>query len=172
MSAHRYVRGGNLRATVGRAVAVALVLCACRAGAQKNSTVRFTVNVEDQTGAHIPGASLTATNTATGASLRATADASGQAIVHLDPGTYDVTAQAKGFDAWKQKAMRLNSDQEWDFTLRVGSYGGPIVIGPIVISGTWIPELEHRTVSAEIESEPIEQLAPPAKPLRHKRHLY
>jgi Carboxypeptidase regulatory-like domain len=167
MTAHRHVRVGRFLAATGRAVALALALCACRTEAQNNATVRLTVDVQDQTGAHISGASLTATDTTTGASLRATADATGQAIVHLNPGTYDVTARANGFDAWEQKAMRLDADQEWDFTLRVSSYEGPIII-----EETWGPEPEHQAVSAEIQAEPLEQITLPAKRLHHKRHLF
>jgi hypothetical protein len=148
------------------------MLCACQVEAQQNATVRLTVDLQDQTGARIPGASLTAIDTATGASLRATADATGQAIVHLAPGIYDVTARANGFDPLKQRTMRLDADQEWDFTLRVSSYGDPIIFNGPLVTGPLALDPEHQTVSADIQAEPVQQLALPARPLHHKRHLF
>jgi hypothetical protein len=130
--------------------------------------VKLTVYVVDQTNARISGASLIATDMATGASLRATSSATGQAIVNLSPGTYNVTARAKGFDSLEQQAMQLDADREWTFTLRIGSSGGPTFV-----NSTYGPEPEYQAISADINAEPLEQLAPPpAKPIHRKRHLF
>jgi hypothetical protein len=150
-----------------RIAAIALALCAYRASAPQNATFSLTVDVEDQTGARIPGASFTATDRATGAQFESKAGATGQAVVHLVPGAYDLKAQARGFEVWEEKNVKLNAEQEWVFTLRVGSMGCPIVI-----SGDSLIPLEHLQVMEEIPIEPLRQFVPPAKPLRHKRHWF
>jgi Carboxypeptidase regulatory-like domain len=68
--------------------------------AQELATLKITVN--DQTGAVIPGASLSLKNTATAATRNDVAESHGLSVISgLQPGDYELTASAKGFAARK-----------------------------------------------------------------------
>src|SRR6185312_5779528 len=76
--------------------------------AQKTSGT-ITGTVTDPTGAAIPGAAVTSTNTGTGATRHATADAQGNfAFPDLDPGTYAIGVKNAGFKEYKQNNVVLN----------------------------------------------------------------
>ena len=61
-------------------------------------SARLVGTIYDQTHAAIPGASVTVTNAATNIARRVATDAAGDYVVTpLDPGTYTVSATAKGF---------------------------------------------------------------------------
>src|SRR3989440_6009498 len=64
--------------------------------AQELATLKVTVN--DQTGAVIPGATVTLKNTATGAKRTDVTESHGLSVIPgLPPGSYELTAEAKGF---------------------------------------------------------------------------
>src|SRR5437762_1104071 len=66
--------------------------------AQELATLKVTVN--DQTGAVIPGATVTLKNTATGAKRTDVTESHGLSVIPgLPPGSYELTAEAKGFTA-------------------------------------------------------------------------
>src|SRR6266436_1192384 len=66
--------------------------------AQELATLKVTVN--DQTGAVIPGATITLKNTATGAKRTDVTESHGLSVIPgLPPGSYELTAEAKGFTA-------------------------------------------------------------------------
>ena len=65
-------------------------------------------NVTDQTGAVVPSATLTVTNTSTGLSRQATSDAAGYySIPNLPEGTYDLSISARGFNLmyWHRRGL-------------------------------------------------------------------
>ena len=63
----------------------------------------------DQTGAVIPRATVTVKNEASGDTRQTTSNGSGYFTVSaLQPGTYDVTVAASGFQGWEQKGVVLN----------------------------------------------------------------
>ncbi|HET7205050.1 MAG TPA: TonB-dependent receptor [Terriglobales bacterium] len=80
-------------------VAVAASMMSFLAGslsAQDLATLKVTVT--DQTGAVIPGANITVTNTQTGAKRTDVTESHGLSVIPgLPPGTYEVNADAKGF---------------------------------------------------------------------------
>ena len=62
--------------------------------------------VTDQSGAAIPGAVLTLTNSATGFKATFTSDNSGEySFRNLTPGTYDLVATKNGFRSYSQKGI-------------------------------------------------------------------
>lgn len=85
-------------------VSVAVVLL-CLAGLAQVTTGKLEGTVQDQTGAFVPNAHVTAVNNKTGASLETTASTEGQYVFPtLQPGEYTVTAEAPGF----RKAVHTN----------------------------------------------------------------
>jgi Carboxypeptidase regulatory-like domain len=81
-------------------------------------------NVSDPSGAAIPGASITATNEATGKSYTGTTASDGTYIVPLLPiaGSYTVTINVKGFETFVQKGiiLRVNQNVRVDAKLQLG----------------------------------------------------
>src|SRR3954462_4434922 len=69
--------------------------------------------VTDSTGAPVPGASLTATNTATGIVQTAVSDARGRYIgPSLTIGAYEVKAELQGFQTVVRKGVELTVGSE------------------------------------------------------------
>ena len=82
-------------------------LCCClpfMANAQSASSAQISGTVVDPQGAVVPGAKVTATNQATGTGRSVTTTSTGNYVIpNLQPGTYDVAVDAKGFAAAKDK---------------------------------------------------------------------
>jgi hypothetical protein len=99
-----------------------VVLCFSLAGnislAQELATLKVTI--DDQTGAVIPGASLTLKNTATGATRNDVAESHGLSVISgLPPGNYELTATAKGFAA-RQVSISLSVGQTASLVVTLG----------------------------------------------------
>lgn len=89
-----------------------MLLCAGLADAQLAGKGAISGTVTDNTGAVIPGATVTATNNATGISTTTTTTGSGLYVFdNLDPGVYTVTVTAKGFETLTQKGIHVNGTQ-------------------------------------------------------------
>jgi iron complex outermembrane receptor protein len=75
--------------------------------------------VRDATGAAVPGATLTITNQATGATKTVVSSPDGSYSVSLAPGVYSVTVSLKGFGTQSQKDLKLDAGaaQTASFTL-------------------------------------------------------
>jgi hypothetical protein len=84
------------------------------ANAQSASTAQISGTVVDPQGAVVPGATVTATNTATGVPRSVNTTSTGNYVIpNLTPGTYDVKVQAKGFGDAVSKSLKLNvGDQQ------------------------------------------------------------
>lgn len=79
-------------------LSLALMLCICVTAARAQFTSGVQGTVEDQSGAAIPGAVVTLTNTGTNIKADTKSDASGvYRFVSLAPGSYVVSASKKGF---------------------------------------------------------------------------
>lgn len=80
--------------------------------------------VKDQTGAVIPGASLTATNADTNVSQSETSDEQGRYVFpNLTPGEYSVRVEVQGFKTVVHRGivLRVNQATDVDFSMEVGS---------------------------------------------------
>ena len=98
------------------------MFCPAVAGAQTN-TVTLTGVATDDTGSVLPGATVTATNTATGLVRTAVTDSAGRyTVLGLPPAVYDVRAELQGFAPVVQRAQQLQVGQTVvvDFTLKLG----------------------------------------------------
>ncbi|MGD0098619.1 MAG: carboxypeptidase regulatory-like domain-containing protein [Terracidiphilus sp.] len=106
---------GRIRETAVRLImglAVCFVLADIPARAQTGGQGAIEGTVSDTSGAVVPGAIVTATNTATGVSTtRVTSGAGYYTISPLVPGTYAVAVEAKGFENFKQENMVIDAMQ-------------------------------------------------------------
>src|SRR5580658_9843826 len=94
-----------------RCLFLVLLLIAPFASAQ-NSHGSITGQVTDPTGAIIPKAHVTVTNTDTGATTNVTAGGSGfYTAPELPPGPYQVGVQAPGFKDFVQTGIRLETQE-------------------------------------------------------------
>src|SRR5438094_9397654 len=88
--------------------------------AQELATLKVTVN--DQTGAVIPGATIALKNTATGAKRTDVTESHGLSVIPgLPPGSYELTAETKGFTA-REPPLPLSAGQT---SHRGGTWGIP-----------------------------------------------
>jgi hypothetical protein len=99
-----------------------LILISAAVFAQTGTAV-FLGTATDQQGALLPGVQITATNTETGASVRAVTDAGGfYRIAGLFPGEYDLRAERASFavEVRSRIVLAVSQDAVINFTLRVG----------------------------------------------------
>src|SRR5579885_2953389 len=79
--------------------------------------------ITDATGAAVPDADITVTNTGTGITVKMTADSSGAySVPNLQPGVYEVTASKTGFQTYRTTGARVLASQavRVDINLEVG----------------------------------------------------
>ncbi len=113
--------------------------------------------VTDSTGAIIPGASVTAKDTATGSQLVTKSSGSGlYSFIALTPGRYEISVSAQGFDTLLQKNVIVTLDQTttMNISLKVGSIAQ-------VVTVTEAPELmdtSNSTVGQLINAETIDRV--------------
>ena len=96
--------------------------------AQETATV--TGEVVDDSGLVIPGATVTATNAATGAEVTGSTDSSGRYQLTLEPGTYTVSAENPGFEIGFGDPVELAAGQslERSFQLELAVVTESIVV--------------------------------------------
>ena len=97
----------------------------------QTSTARLLGTITDQSGATIPGAVVSARNTATGFERRANADSTGEYSIPLLPiGDYTITAEAPGFKTSTTSGLTLQVNQEarLDLKLSVGAASESVVV--------------------------------------------
>jgi len=102
---------------------VAITALACTPGLAQTISGELVGTVYDASGATIPGATITATNAATGVSTSAESTVTGQyRIPNLPVGTYNLTVTAKGFAEAKlaNVSVDLNKTATANITLQVG----------------------------------------------------
>jgi iron complex outermembrane recepter protein len=102
-------------------IAVVLVAVGYGAPAHPQTTEgRLSGVVRDASGTGVPGATVTITNQATGATHTATSAADGSYAIGLAPGVYSVAASLRGFGTQSQKDLKLAAGAPLtaDFTLQ------------------------------------------------------
>jgi Carboxypeptidase regulatory-like domain len=113
--------------------------------------------VSDATGAIVPGATVTALNTATGTKQTTVSTGAGlYSFVSLAPGAYDVSASAPGFDTVVQKHVMVTLDQVTtvNIALKVGSVNEVVT----VTGTTELVDTSNSTVGQLINSETIDRV--------------
>src|SRR6266446_2387655 len=134
-------RGATMKRTSSWVVGIVVVLLLSgNVLAQELATLKVTVN--DQTGAVIPGATITLKNTATGAKRSDVTESHGLSVIPgLPPGSYELTADAKGFTSRKVAV-----------TLAVGQIASVVVTMGLSIK----EEVQVRDVIQGIDTEKSE----------------
>jgi hypothetical protein len=94
-------------------ILLTLLAVSGRLYAQAGATGTILGTVSDSTGAIVPNANVTVTNTATGAKVRMTTSSSGDyQASSLNPGSYSVSAEMAGFQRSLTSAFTLAVDQK------------------------------------------------------------
>jgi len=116
--------------------------------------------VADQSGASIPGAEVTATNTVTGQVLNSSSDEAGRySFVNVQAGPYDLNFTADGFRALNQTGIRVavNAVTRTDVQLELGA-----VSEVVTVEGTAVQlQTDKASTSSEITSEAVKDLPLP-----------
>ncbi len=136
-------------------LAVVLGFCPARSYAQAFGTI--TGIITDPTGAVVPGAKVTATETGTTFSRTATTGRSGQYVIpNLRPTQYDLTVEAKGFKRAIRKGITLLANQPAteDFHLQLGS----TVQSVTVSGGAPLVNTTTQTINAVVERKRMIEL--------------
>src|SRR6266571_3633136 len=131
-------RGATMKRTSSWVVGIVVVLLLSgNVLAQELATLKVTVN--DQSGAVIPGATVTLKNTATGAKRTDVTESHGLSVIPgLPPGSYELTAEAKGFTA-----------RELPLSLSVGQTASLVV----TLGGTVLQQVQVQDVVQGIDTE-------------------
>jgi len=127
------VRFCSLLSRAGVAVLVSLlaVFFACIPAFSQGDTGRILGNVTDQSGGNVGGAAVTITDVARGVSQSLITDSDGAYVaVNLQPGTYTVRAEFKGFKSFERKniLLEVGKDVRIDPVLQPGSASDTITI--------------------------------------------
>jgi hypothetical protein len=130
---------------------------ACFAQAQA-STADLIGTVVDPNGAVVAGATVTARNPATGISRTVTANDSGEyQIIGLQPGNYEVTAQAATFRTVVVSPVRLTVGQRAELRIQL-EVGEATAVVNVTGDAVQLIETTQPTISNTIDQQRIENL--------------
>jgi hypothetical protein len=126
----------------------------------QTSTGQIVGTVTDATGAIIPGAAITITNTGTQAVRTTTSDNSGFFVVtNLPIGDYSVAVKKAGYGSAKRTGLSVVADAHLtaDFQLQVGSVTEQVTVTAIAgeTLNTTSGELSHVIDTQEVEALPL-----------------
>lgn len=110
--------------SVGRLLTVVILLAAWVVTGRAQTQGGITGTVADASGAPIPGANVTATNTATRGTRETTTNADGlYTFPSLPPGTYELKIELQGFKTAEVSAFKVDIQQtvRRDVALEVGA---------------------------------------------------
>ncbi len=123
----------------------------------QTSTSQITGTVRDSSGAVVPGATVTATNEATGVAFKQTTTSAGLYAFAAAPiGTYTIAVEMKGFRTVKNAGQELtvNTPLTVDVTLEVGAAAETVV----VTSEAALVQTESATLGNVISGTAIREL--------------
>ena len=143
---------------LGLLTALTLFLMPGSAVAQSGGNVAITGTVMDPSGAVVPGAKVSVTESSTGVTRTTTANASGQFNVSsLPPGNYKVKIEAKGFSSSVQ-SFTLLADQVRDLNvhLQVGAANQQVTVQAATVAvDTVNPVLSHVMEQSRVINLPL-----------------
>lgn len=135
-----------------------LMLGAASAVAQLAGKGQITGVVTDKTGAVIPAAAVTATNTATGIKTAGKTNGAGAYnFPALEPGLYSLEISAQGFESLKQENIHVNAMESVGYNPSLGVAGA----APVEVTVTGEPpqlETSNATLGSTMEQETYSEL--------------
>src|SRR5690348_6905141 len=137
-----------------RTVLLSIVLAACVRGQVAGTISGF---VKDQTGAIVPGAAVTAVLTGQQLTRTALSDSTGFFnMLSMQPGVYEVSTAAPGFDKQAQTGVRLSSGDSLrlDVTLKVGAVQSEIA----VTAAATLVNTTNSTLSGLVDDRRVQDL--------------
>ncbi|HEX8735747.1 MAG TPA: TonB-dependent receptor, partial [Pyrinomonadaceae bacterium] len=138
--------------------AVTLVFAGAALAQAQASSADLNGTVTDPSGAFVPGATVTARDTATGVTRSVTSDESGEyKFIGLPPSEYEITAEAKTFKKTVISPVRLTVGQNAELTIRL-EVGAPDTTVTITGEDVELVETTRTTVSTTIDQQRIENL--------------
>ena len=149
---HMLVRGSRLLFVLACLMGLAF------ASAAQTNNATVTGVVTDQTGATVPGAKVTATNTQTGIQKSGTSDDSGRyTVLDLTPGTYDIQVAQPGFATMVRRAQELlvGTTVSLDFSLQVSAVGQQV---EVTTSEAALMQTTQSTVARILETNELDNL--------------
>ena len=125
-------------------------------GQASSSTAELRGQVTDNTGAVIPGATITVTDAAKGAGRTATTDSQGNYVfIGLLPSTYSVKVEAKGFGSNTTKVeLTVGQQASVPFKLTPGDLAAQVT----VIAGAEVVETERTEQASTVDAKQINSL--------------
>lgn len=122
----------------------------------QTETGQITGTVQDQTGAVIPGATVTVISSGTGATRNTTASSSGDfAVSNLLPGSYQVTVAASGFSSFRQSVVvTVGSRVGLPVKLDVGTAGTTVEVSETAAQ----VNTETQTLSTNVSQTQLREL--------------
>jgi hypothetical protein len=117
--------------------------------------------VTDQSGAPVPGATVTATNTGTGLKVDTTTDKDGNyTFRNLVPGTYELAASLQGFKELRQTDVRITAGNpvRFDLKLEVGAVAEAVTVtAESTLLQTEKADLHKELSAKEVTNLPLNQ---------------
>jgi hypothetical protein len=139
-------------------ILVSLFLTLGGIGAYAQANSQLTGIVTDQTGAMVPGATVTLTDPATGLVKETISESSGlYAIGGLNPATYNLKVVAKGFQIFEQTGVVVNvsSTLRVDVKLTIGAETQTVTVSASALA----VQTDSNVISSLISSEQITSIA-------------
>jgi hypothetical protein len=158
MQQKQFEKEGHMRLARFRflIVPIFLVFACVAAMAQQNSEISGTVT--DQTGAAVPGASLTLTQNETGFVYNATSNATGgYDFPGLNVGIYTLKATANGFEGYTASGLTLNVSQTLATNVKLTV--GAATVNVDVTADALQVQAESNEVSTLISGEQVTEIA-------------
>src|SRR4051812_35221105 len=153
------VRGSRRTARILVVLALAWLIGTGHAWAQAGTASLRGVISDDQGGA-LPGATVTATSGATGATRSTVTDAAGvYQLLALPPGTYDVKVELTGFRTAirQQVALAVDSSSKLDLTMQIGSLSETVnVTSEVSALNTTDASLGNVITGQQVRTLPLE----------------
>jgi phosphatidate phosphatase APP1 len=120
---------------------VVLTLAPKLSAQSENGTIRG--NVQDQMAASLPGVKITATNTKTKETYKATTNESGEYRLAVAIGIYEISAELPGFSSVKVSNVTVKENESTGMaTLTMKNGGTPSDIQRVVIPIPLAPEVQ------------------------------
>jgi hypothetical protein len=138
-------------------VALVALLSLSGQGHAQVAGATLTGTITDKSGAVVPNAQISVTNTATGVSTKATTDSAGlYTAPNLIPGPYEVTMQAQGFKTEKRTGLTFTVGAQVviNASLGVGSTGETVNVSGEAPS----IDLTSGTISGVVEENTVREL--------------